>query len=486
MFFNNSLLLCALMFLSLSASAQGKEDTIFIDEAFLKESLKENPPTIDQINATLYGAKIEESQIDDRFNTSLEASGNYYKTDEKQFATFIPVTSPTTNYEVKVTRGFTNGVSVGLRGFTDQFSNNFVKDASTTGVSVLLGVNLWKDLISGRTKSQLERARANSEQAKWEKEIALATFQNSLRKIYWSMVANEEALKISRALIKTSEKQVKEAQRRFKNNIADEGEVARYQSQLSARKANIISLQYEKESIVQQLKELLPHVSLKEIKLKPYSIEDTIGKVLACTATIASEGAPPLKNTHYDEIVEMLSKKEDLEEKINNSYDDIDVEFQSEFGLKGRSNSRSDSLSDLGDDGRDNLAVGLTLSIPLESKKKTTREILNKATKLRYRSQKQREMARIKAYHTQTVRQVSLLREMIRNQQQNTKYLGQSLKTSKKKYNQARLTVEQLVQEQDSYLQSNLDEIRTKLTVINTLFDYLSVYTQTPCALNNI
>lgn len=479
-------LILLLFLLAFSVIKTQGEETIYIDEKFLKESLSENPPTVDQINATLFNAQVGEKRIDDQFNTNLEASANYLRTEEKQFAQFIPVTSPVSEYNVKVSRAFTNGVSVGLRGFSEQFSNNFVADASTAGISFQLGVNLWKDLISKRTESQLEQAKAGSQQAQWESEIALATFQNSLRKIYWSLVANAEALKISEGLIKTSEKQVKEAKNRLKNNIADAGEVARYQSQLSARKANIISLKYEKASLVQSLKELLPHISLKNVELKPYDINSTIGEVLACTSIIASEGAPPLKHTYYDEIVNLLDKQEKLDKRINDSYDDIDVQLQSEVGLKGRDNSRSDSFSDLSDDGRENYAVGLTLNIPLEQKKKTTREILNKASKLRYRSQKQRELARIKAFHTQVVRQISLLREIIRNQQENTKYLGLSLKTSKKKYNQARLTVEQLVQEQDAYLQSNLDEIRTKLTVINTIFDYLSVYTKTPCAMNTI
>lgn len=468
------------------AFASKAEDVVYIDEAYLSKSLEENPPTIDQINAAFYGAQVQEKQIDDQFNTNLSANANYLKTEEKQFATFIPVTSPVRNYDLTVSRNFSNGVTVGLRGFSEQFSNNFVSDASTTGMTLQLGVNLWKDLLSQRTRSQLERAKEGTNQAQWQKEIATAEFKNSVRKIYWSLVANSEALKISEGLLQSSVKQVAEAQKRKKNNIADSGEVARYQSQVSARKANIISLKYERASIIKSLKELLPSISLKEVKLKPYNIDSTIGEVLACTQTIASEGVPPLQFTHYDEIVSSLDKQEELEKKVNNSYDDIDLQLQSEYGYKGRANSGSDSFSDLGSDGRKNYAFGLTLNIPLESKKRTTQEILQKATRLRYRSQKQRELAKVKAFHTQTVQQIALLREIIKNQKDNTRYLGVSLKTSKRKYNQARLTVEQLVQEQDAYLQSNLDEIRTKLAVINTIFDYLSVYTDTPCSLNRI
>lgn len=474
-----------LIFMTLAAQAN-EEKVIYIDEGFLTEALKENPPTLDQINANFYGAKLRENQVDDQFNTNLSASAYHMDTKEKQFAQFIPVTSPVNNYDVKVTRNFSSGVTVGLRGFQEQFSNNFVSDASTSGLSLQLGVNLWKDLLSQRTRSKLEQAQEGSSQANWQKEIAIAEFKNGLRKIYWSMVANEEALRISEGLLQSSVKQVKEAEKRRKNNIADKGEVARYQSQVAARRANIISLKYERASIVKSLKELLPSIALSEIRLKPYNIDQTVGKVLACTATIASEGAPPMKFTKYDEIVASLEKQESLEKKINSTYDDIDVELQSEYGYKGRSNSNSDAMNDLTDNGRRNYAIGLKLNIPLESKKRTTQEILAKATKLRYRSQKERELAKVKAFHTQTVQQISLLREIIKNQKDNTQFLGISLKNSQKKYNQARLTVEQLVQEQDAYLQSNLDEIRTKLAVINTIFDYLSVYTETPCDLNRI
>jgi outer membrane protein TolC len=461
-------------------------EKIFIDEAFLRKSLEQNPPSLDQIDAALLGARIQESSIDDRFNTELTASANRIITKEKQFQQFIPVTSPLTNYEVKVSRSFSSGVSVGIRGFSEQFSNNFIQDATTTGLTVMLGVDLWKDLFGKKTASQLLQAKSGTKQAQWQRDIAEKSFLNELRKVYWTLVANEEATKLTQELLKSSEKQVSQAKKRLRNNIADAGEVARYQSQVSSRKASITSLQYEKESYIQSLKELLPHIAQEEIALKPYNIDSTVQNVLACTARIASEGQAPMKFTHYDEIVELLKDQERLEQKINNSYDSIDVKLQTEFGYKGRENSYSDSYSDLSDNGRQNYAVGLTLNVPLEKKKTTTREILEKASKKKFRAQRKREMGKIYAYHSQTVRQISLLQEIIRNQNANTGFLKKSLQSSRKKYNQARLDVQQLVSEQDAFLQSNLDEIRTKLTIINTILDYLSVYTETPCPLNKI
>lgn len=84
------------------------------------------------------------------------------------------------------------------------------------------------------------------------------------------------------------------------------------------------------------------------------------------------------------------------------------------------------------------------------------------------------------------IRSVTLLKQVVANQKINSFNLAKSLKVSQKKYKQARITVEQLVQEQDGFLNSNLAEIETKLNIINTLLDYFSVYTETPCNLNRI
>ena len=462
------------------------ENMLLIDEPTLGALLERSPPNLTQINEMFMRSQVNQLSILDKFNTNLTTSASYLVTEEKQFAQFIPVTSPIKNVNLSVNRKFSNGLSLGVRGYSEQFSNNFVSDASTMGVTLNLGLDLWREFIGKKTTSLLEKAKEESHQAEHFKNISIARFKNSIRKIYWALVANAEELKVTNELLSSSIKQVKEAKKRYKNNIADRGEVARYQSQVSARKSSIISLKYERASIVKGLKELIPEISLKKIQLSPYDIDKTIALVLACTETIANNNLPPLENTFYDDIVASLEKQELLEEKVNNTYDDIDLKFQTEYGYKGRANSRGDSLSDLQDDPRVNYAVGLTLNIPLDKKKKTTAEVIKKATKLKYKSLRQKQMAKIKSFHSQTIRQINLLRNIIKNQADNTKYLAISLKTSKRKYNQARLTVEQLVQEQDSYLQSNLDEIRTKLAIINTIFDYLSVYTETPCKFNRI
>ena len=152
----------------------------------------------------------------------------------------------------------------------------------------------------------------------------------------------------------------------------------------------------------------------------------------------------------------------------------------------GKEFTYSNAYSDLGRDGRDAYQIGLQFSIPLGKKKQDTQDLKKLVSKKRFKAEREANFAKLDAYHSQMIRSVRLLKQVVANQKVNSLNLAKSLKVSKKKYQQARITVEQLVQEQDGYLNSNLAEIQTKLNIINTLLDYFSVYTETPCKLNRI
>ena len=57
--------------------------------------------------------------------------------------------------------------------------------------------------------------------------------------------------------------------------------------------------------------------------------------------------------------------------------------------------------------------------------------------------------------------------------------LERSLKTTRRKYRQARITINQMINEQNQLFSSRLNEIDTKLQVIHALYDYFKVLTTT-------
>ena len=88
--------------------------------------------------------------------------------------------------------------------------------------------------------------------------------------------------------------------------------------------------------------------------------------------------------------------------------------------------------------------------------------------------------------HQQLVKVIRLLTDVVRAQKENTQALERRLVVQNRKFREARLSVNDLILDQDALLNSNLTTISTQLEIINTIFDYLVVFTETPCEFNRI
>jgi len=84
------------------------------------------------------------------------------------------------------------------------------------------------------------------------------------------------------------------------------------------------------------------------------------------------------------------------------------------------------------------------------------------------------------------VKVIGLLSEVVRSQKQNTLALEKRLQVQNRKFREARVSANDLILDQDALLNSNLTTISTQLEIINTIFDYLVVFTETPCEFNRI
>lgn len=478
----NLIFILTLIFFTIFAA--NASDSVKLDEDLLYKLLKESPPTVQKIEASFLNLDVSRAAAEDIFAPTVSASANVLDSDEKSLNTFIPVTSKYKALSLSVSKPLQYGAALGGKIFTEKSTNTQLTNATTTGYGLSLSLDLYKDLFGRSSRANLDKTALASRRARAERDIQLATFKSNTRKIYWSLVANEEALKITKTLLKSSEKQLRDAKKRFKSGVADRGELARNNSQIASRKASLISIRWEKSKLQQQLKLMIPELSETDIELAPYNLDKTVQTVLKCSAIISKYKDAPMDFTKYDEVVDFLNQEEASQRKLVRNYDSIDLKLIGEYESTGKAFSQSDSLDDLSDDGRGSLSVGLQFSMPLGSTKKNTRVIQDEITKKMYGAQKREALGKVNAYHYQTIKSVALLNEIVFNQKENTKYLSQSLKVSKRKYNQARITIQQLVLEQDAFLQSNLDEISTKLAVIGLLMDYFTVFTDTPCDLN--
>lgn len=455
-----------------------------ITEGFLKKLVDENPPKIQQIEASFVKAQAQREEFEENFDLKLEADAFYLKSYEKQLNAFSPVNSPIRNVSLGFVKPLKYGMSASLKGISNNNSNNFVKNATTTALKFQLAMDIYKDFLGRTTRGQEKSFFLTEKKAALEKTINQKTFFQNVRKIYWSLVANEEAIKFSRRLLEASLLQVKESEKRFKSRVADAGEVAKYQSQYSTRKSSLLFLEFNKETLLKQLKELFPSLANEELTLGTYDVEETVNKVLICTQKINLEETPPLNYSLYDEIMDLNNQNYEAQKNVIDAHDRANVKLLAAVSTVGKATSYSDSIDDFKDHSRGVYELGISVSIPLGSSASSTEKYQRKLNDLMNDSSNRELQGKLNSFHNQIVKSVRILQEVVRNQKENVLFIKKSLDETQKKYNQARVNVQQLVQEQDLYFQSNLNEIDTKLTVINTLIDYFTVFTETPCKLN--
>ncbi|MCB9061260.1 MAG: TolC family protein [Halobacteriovoraceae bacterium] len=473
------------LFLLLSLSLRASENSILIDENVLKEYFEKGAPGVDEIEAALLSTKeIESSQLE-AFSPTGYVDTNLSKSYQQSVNLYRPITKEAKAVELGVSKNFQSGFSTSVSAYSHMaILSAFPQEDATSGVKLSFGVDLLKNFLGKNTKRILDASSVSVQNSQLESDIRKKALFQSIRKIYWSLVANNESKLITTDLLEFSKKQAEEAKKRQKNSIADAGEVARYQSQYAARKGQLIYLNYQKETLVQQLKEILPELADKKIELGKYELEKTIRDVTQCTQIISSQTSIPYDYTKYDEILSLLTKQNQLLQDYNTTYSDWDLSLYGEVDSNTNKIGMSESLSNYPDEAKSAYALGLKLDIPLGSQIGKTEDIKKRLQQKRYEGQQRVIVGKLGAYHGQTVKNIFLLNNVIDAQVENTTHLKKSLEISKKKYDQARISVRDLINDQDLYLQSNLSEIDTKLAVITTLLNYFSVFTETPCNIN--
>lgn len=494
--------LSILLALSISSSlASGS--VLKVSESFLLERAKEKVPSLEEIEAQFLSNKSKSNELNEEFSPEAFAKGSRAETNERALISFQPIFTPVTQTQFGLRQNLKYGASTSVSFFTDErdsssspVAGNF-RHATTMGVNFSMQLDLWKNLFGRFSKARIELADLDVKRASLQKEIQKKNFNLGLRKIFWALVANEESLKISNELLKTAKRQLEEAKRRFKNSIADADEVARYEAQVSSRQSNILYLKYQRETLVTQLRNLMPSaLGSDEIELEGFNFNQTVVEVLSCTEFISKQTQIPYQNTSYDEVVEVLKKLKVQSNYLTSRYSDVDVKLVGNLKATGISSESSGpghfrgsyggAFDDINNTNRTGYEVGLQVSLPLGDAKletKKTKEIYDE--KMFYASISKSE-AHVINTHKELIIAINYLNEVIKNQKLTSLQLSKRLEGMKRKYQQARVSVNELILDQDALLNSELSIIQTQLQVINIIFDYFAIFTETPCAFNRI
>ncbi len=475
-------LLFFISMLALPAYSQPLTEADFIALA------RDKSPHLSKLEAASRQQELNLNRFEEKFGATAFANGNYSDTNELSYSPTFPIFGPTQTVSVGVRKSLRKGISSSVALAVDQRSttDSMIENLTTTGIEASVSIDLWKNFLGRMDQNNFNANLYSLQASQIRSQIQQKEFELNIRKIYWAMIANREAQQLTQELLKNAEKQLSETRERFKASVASRSDVSRLKAQVSVRKNVVKSLQIQRTQLELQIKTLLPSLAEKEyLSLASVNLNQAVENVFQCTEIIKKSNRSPLANTKYSKLISSLDSHFNSRKSVISRHDEIDLKLTGSYGISGRSDSYNNSVRRIEDSTINGFAIALELSAPIGGHTKRTKNSELALEQARYESERDALLLNLKAQRKTIMSQIDLLYETIAYQRETTNLLTLSSRDIEKQYRQARISLIELIREQDSLQDSQLNKIDAYLLVINTLFDYLKVFTETPCNINS-
>lgn len=475
-----------LLFATYAASSLGQE--AHDEKSLWQLALKESPRST-QIELGLEKSRLHQAQAEDLYGVSLRANAGYMDSNEKPLSQMSPVFAPTSQGDIGVYKAFSRGMTASVIMSANQRSttNHSMRRHTRNQTEVQVTMDLWRNLLGKLDQARLDEAHFLREKSEAQSMIHLKGLQVEVRKIYWSLVAAEESIKASDKLLTSAKRQLNEARRRYHESVATAAEVARLRAQVASRQNIIVKLRYQKVQYEKALANFIPSLNEVQLSLKPVDFKAVMEEIEQCVDVIATRPKDPLIDSGYGPLLTFLEQSYEAKKVLSASKSDMDIKLIGSYKIIGsKANSKyGETTQEMFDNGARGSYVGLQLNVPLGSTKNRLASRLSALERLSYRVEKEQIIANLRTQKESIVPLIKLLNEALVNQKSNSALLSRSVRDIERQYRQARLSLSELIREQDALQDSQLKEIDSNLLVIHTILEHFKVFTRLPCTLNH-
>jgi len=452
------------------------------------EKLKAQSVIQKQESASLAQIELAQSLNLERYEARAYTQYNYSRSSEKPLIVFNPILSPSENWRVGVEKKISYGAKLNAEVFGTQFTtqDQSFKNITQTGTRIGAEFDLWKNLLGQVDRADLKSLEAQKKRAQLQQQLNLKKQEIEFRKIYWNLVALEQSIELSGELVKSAEKQLNDAKARQKVGAADKGEVARTSALFESRKSSLLLFEYEKEMLLQVFEKNFLDFSSDNWKVPSQAHKQVLPLIQQCIGKIQSQSKASSDSTLLGRILILLRTETENEVKKAENHAGPDLSLQAQYQTSGVSQSYSNARKDQDDRDRSGYAVGVALSIPLENTQFKSEKTLLALKKNSLQAQIQYLENEVQSTHESMLKSLDLLSRGLKNQLENAQNMNVSFTEIQKKYRQGRVPLTNLIYEQDSFFQTQLQVINTQKQVAHATLDYFSVFNDFECSWNQM
>lgn len=475
----------------LSPSLVLAQEKMIINEQKLKELMTNNVPSIEKINAMVVQSDLDLSQYNQKYSTTVNGQANYNGVDGNVFNGYQgQFEDPARNYGLSVNQNLPVGVNFDV-GIYNNFAKTYnyqpgesINSQYGSSLEAKLTVDLWKNLLGYTERAEKLGLKLGQEETKEQAKLETAKFYNEIRKMYWQLSVNHSLTKIYETLINQATLQETNVRKMYRASVADRGDLARATAVVNTRKADLASLQYNIEMLKKELSNLIPELNDKELEFEFGTFDGVENSIKACFKKIQKQKETPLNMTSYTKIINYKDEKINANLKALERYSGPNVTLEAKAASLGFGKENSDSFEDMSDVERKDYSIGLNVSMPFGSAYSDTKENQMKVLKMQHNAEKKEIMSNLVSYHNYFASSMQKLISVMEDQKAYRDNLTIRVESMRKKYNQGRVSLSELIQDEDSLFESELALVNSYYNIIASMIDYFSVFNDFECDFN--
>lgn len=465
-----------------------KNEEIILNDEILKELIKNNNPTIENINTIYQQDVINELSFKDNYNYKMYGNVDYFKTTDNWTTFDNSGTNNETNFDIGVEKNTMYGIS-GKISINDTNGNYYIsssgnRNTNRSAISLTYSMDLWKNFLGYTTLSKNLNIQTNKKQSFIKTYIEKNKFYYSLRSIYWKIVIKNKELNFYEDMIKQAEKNLSNVRKRYKTHIADAGDLSKAKANVNLRKTQYKNIEIQIEDLKKSLMYNLPELMSRNFVINTMDLTDTFSHIMSCNRNIYKSSYEYKQLSSYSDYVQLMDKSIDTELKTLERESDFDVKLNMSASFRGTDKDFDSSYNDLGNFDRNDYYVGLNITKNLGDNSNDLKAEKIKLAKMNYNYNKKSTLANMNSFYNSYESIMKNMFNSLNNLHSYKKNIENSLNNSRKKYNQGRLSLNDLITDEDSLVDANIQLIDMEGVIIDTILQYLSIFDKTDCFFN--
>lgn len=467
------------------------QEKVVINEQKLKELMTNNVPSIEKINAMVVQSDLDLTQYNQKYSTTVNGQANYNGVSGDVFNGYQgQFDDPARNYGLSVNQNLPVGMNLNV-GIYNNFAKTYnyqpgenINSQYDSSLEAKLTVDLWKNLLGYTERAEKLGLKFNQEETKEQAKLETTKFYNEIRKIYWKLSIDNTLTKIYDRLIKQAILQEDNVRKMYKASVADRGDLARAAAVVNTRKANLSSLKYSMENMKRELSNLIPELNGKKLEFDFGTFDGVENSIKACYKKIKNQKETPLNLTSYTKIINYKDEKINANLKALERYSDADVTLEASAASLGYGKENGDSFDDMSNAEQKDYSIGLNISVPFGSAYSDTKENQMKILKMQHNAEKKEIMSNLVSFHNYFATSMQNLINVMQDQEAYRDNLTIRVESMRTKYNQGRISLSELIQDEDSLFESELALVNSYYNIISLMIDYFSVFNDFECDFN--